>query len=147
MELSFWLNANKIALQLAKTKVLLFKIQYKQNSSFVENSYIFLDLWQSINWKDRVNEIASKLRRDNVIIAKLRYYVKKETLQSIYFTIFHSIMIYSCIVWGRSKNFQNGISALQKKALITMNFTSFNGHTNPKFLDSIVSKLTYLINI
>ena len=85
--------------------------------------------------------------RGNVIIAKVRYYVKKETLQSIYLAIFHSIITYSCDVWDHSKTSQNRISAPQKKALRTMNFTCFNGYSNPMFFDSNILKLTDLINI
>ena len=59
----------------------------------------------------------SKLMRGNSILSKLRYYVKKEILRTIYFAIFHFYLTSVTTVWGQTRIPQKRITVLQRKAL------------------------------
>ena len=92
------------------------------------------------------NDIVSKLMRGNSILSKLRYYVNKEILRTIYFAIFHSYLTY-VTQYGNKKEFQKNITVLQKKALRIMSFESFNSHSSFYFHDHNILKFYDIINI
>ena len=60
--------------------------------------------------------MSHKLIRRNAILSKLRYYVNKATLRTVYFAIFHSYINNAPTAWENTSYPQQGISLLQKKA-------------------------------
>ena len=85
-ELSFWLNANKIELNVSKTEIILFKRRNRnydadlkiklcrkriRASQYVKYLGIFID--ENINWKKHINEISTKLIKSNATLSKLRH--------------------------------------------------------------------------
>ena len=62
------------------------------------------------NWNTHTNNIVSKLMRGNSILSKLRYYVNKEILKTIYLAI-----TYVTTVLGQTRVSQKRITVLQKK--------------------------------
>ena len=115
-----WLRANKISLNTSKTELLVFKhpnkiINYdfkiKMNgkklypSKFVKYLGILIDT--QLNFSYHINSISNKLGRAIGMLSKIRHYVTKDTLRSIYFGIFSSVLIYGSQIWGlrRSNHF------------------------------------------
>ena len=112
-ELSFWLNANKIALNVAKTEVILFKTKHKTYGTDLRLKlsrkrlyktkylrYLGIKIDKNLNCKVHIHDLASKLNRTNAILAKLRHFVNSEILRCTYFAISHSHLNYACIAWG-----------------------------------------------
>ena len=110
-ELSFWLNGNKIAFNVAKTKIILFKTSNKNYdadlkiklfrkrihaSPYVKYLGVFID--ENLNWKKHINEISTKLIKSNAMLSKLRHFVNKDILFSVYYGIFHLHLAYLCLV-------------------------------------------------
>ena len=102
-ELSIWLNANEIALNVAKTEIILFKTSNKNYvvglkiklcrkrihaSPYVKYLGVFID--ENLNWKKHINEISTKLIKGNAMLSKLRHFVNKDILLSVYYGIFPS---------------------------------------------------------
>ena len=127
-ELSFWLNANKIALNVAKTEVILFKTKHKPCDTDLRLKlsrkrlyktkylrYLGIKIDENLNWKVHIHDLASKLNRANAILAKLRHFVNSEILRSTYFAIFHSHLNYVCIAWRLTKFAQQKVSILHKR--------------------------------
>ena len=100
-----------------------------------------------LNWNAHNDNIVSKLMRGNSVLSKLRYYVNKEILRTIYFAIFHSYLTYVTTVWGQTRIPKKCISVLQKKALRIMSFASFNSHSSFYFHDYNILKFCDIINI
>ena len=138
-ELSFWLHANKIALNATKTEVILFKKKRKTNLSKlnlkfcrkklhpIETArYLGVTVDENLNWKKHVNDISHKLIRVNAILFKIRNYVNQGTLRTVYFGIFHSCISYIPIGWENTNYPQQRLSLLQKKALRIMYFVQFS---------------------
>ena len=113
---SFWLYANKIALNVAKTEIILFKTSNKNYdadlktklcrkrihaSPYVKYLDVFID--ENLNWKIHIKEISTKLIKDNAMLSKLRHFVNKYILLSVYYGIFHSHLAYLSLVWGQAK--------------------------------------------
>ena len=127
-ELSFWLYANKITLNIAKTEVILFKTKHKPASDWRLKlcrirlyktkylRYLGIKIDRNLNWKIHIHDLTSKLQRaNNTVLAKLRHFVNNKILRSTCFVIFHSHLNYVCIVWGLTRFPQQRVSILQKK--------------------------------
>ena len=142
-ELSFWLNANKIALSVAETKIILFKTCNKNYDADLKiklcikrihaSQYVkYLSILENLNWKKH-NEISTKLLKGNAMLPKLSYFVNKDILLSVYYGIFHSHLAYLCPVWGQAKFCLNRITLLQKRAIRILNSAAYKDHTSPLF--------------
>ena len=151
-----WLLANKISLNCAKTEIIFFHkptqhIEYpfkiKLNghrlfpSDYIKYLGIYLDA--TLSGKHHCNILSSKLKRANGMLSKIRHYVPKEELKSIYYAIFSSHMTYGCQVWGQKSNSTHvkEISKLQDKALRIINFKPFRATRNPIYMESGIMKL------
>ena len=109
-ELSFWLNANKIALNVARTEIILLKTKHKPCNTDLRLKlcrkrlnktkcvrYLGIKIDENLNWKIHVRDISSKLNRANAVLGKLRYFISNEILRSTYFAIYHSYLNYVCM--------------------------------------------------
>ena len=106
-QLVIWLNANKISLNVAKTEAILFKPKIKQLGidlklklcrrrlyTTTQVRYLSILIGDKLNWNTHANSIAPEPMGGNSILSKLRYYVNKKILRTIYFAIFHSYFTY-----------------------------------------------------
>ena len=121
--ISDWLKANRLSLNIKKSKLILFQ---KKQSDF-DNKSISIKLdGCKLDPTDNVKYLGvyidkfvswDFLSRANGILCKLRHFTTKETLLSIYYTIFYSHMTYGCLVWSLTtiKN-MDSITILQKSA-------------------------------
>ena len=76
------------------------------------------------------------------MLSKVRHYVSKEELKSIYHAIFSSHMVYGCQIWGQNRNFYvEKIYKLQNKALRIINFSNFHADVNPLYINNSTLKL------
>ena len=151
--LSNWINANKICLNFSKTEVVLFKSVRKQTEAtlklklngkrlYTTNSvkYLGIKIDRNLNWHEQINNAAVKLNRANAMLSKVRHFVHKKTLKSIYHAIFESHLFYSCLVWAQNINSIKRLYILQKKSLRFMYLLNRNAHTTPLFKDSNILK-------
>ena len=106
----------------------------------LENSvqYLGMTIDNNMSWDNHINNLGKKLSRANGILCKLRTCAKKKLI-SVYYAIFHSQVLYGCLMWSLSTlKSINSINVLQKKCLRIMNFSPYNSHTNILFkLDRI----------
>ena len=146
--LMHWLKANKISLNTTKTELMIFrpvrkKIDYEvkikvnghrlRPSNVVKYLGVYID--EHLNWKHHANFVANKLKRANGALSKLRHYVNRKTLSSLYYSLFHSHVSYAVKIWGqRQTAHANRILILQKQAPRIMTFSDFRAHSSPLFL-------------
>ena len=71
--LTVWLNANKISLNVDKTELVI-KIKLNRKRLYPVQSvrYLGIKIEQNLNWKDYINDIAVNLNRANVLLFKIR---------------------------------------------------------------------------
>ena len=87
-DLSKWLSANKISLNVEKTELVIFKsprkvlldgikIKLSGKRLYPSNSvkYLGIKLEKFLHWHDQVNSISVKLNRANALLLKIRNYV------------------------------------------------------------------------
>ena len=104
--LTVWLNANKISLNVDKTEIVIFKHQRKKLDTVIKIKlnrkrlypvqsvrYLGIKIEQNLNWKDYINDIAVNLNRANALLFKIRNSVNITIFKTIYFAIFDSHII------------------------------------------------------
>ena len=159
---SDWLKANRLSLNVEKSKLIIFKSKRKLIDSQLFSiklngvkllptdnvKYLGLHLDQNLSFDHHVNQLSKKLSRTNGILSKLRHYTSKDTLISVYYSLFYSHILYGCPVWSLTTiNNLNCISVLQKKCIRILNFSPFNSHTNQLFSDNKILKLDDIIKV
>ena len=73
---------------------------YTTNSA----KYLGIKIDETINWKQQINNVAVKLNRADAMLSKVRHFVHKKTLKSIYHAIFESHLLCSCLAWAQNIN-------------------------------------------
>ena len=75
------------------------------------------------------------------MLSKIRHFVQIDTLRTIYFGIFSSILMYGSQLWGNHHNIhRNRIVKLQDKALRILNFAHYRAPTSPLYKNSKILK-------
>ena len=136
----------KIQLNIIKTEVALFKssrkltdvllkLKLKGKQFYPTKSVKFLDtnIDENLHWKQQIYDIAIKLNKANGILSKLRHFLYRKTLKSIYHPIFGPQLCYSSLFWTQNSNSIKRLFALQKKSLRIIYLLNHNVHTSPLF--------------
>jgi len=144
--LTTWLNANKISLNVSKTELIIFKpknkpldfeLKIKINGKRLEHTpyvtYLGVKIDENLTWNFHIDNLSAKLNRANAMLSKIRHYVDKKTLKSIYYSIFQSHLIYSCLSWAQNLSAIKRLVILQRKAIRLMEFLPRRSHTSKKF--------------
>ena len=144
--LSTWLSASKIALNAAKTEIIVFRNRlrpigeiniifdgHKLNpSSSIKYLGVFLD--EHLNWNKHISDLCCKLRRANGALSKIRHYVPTNILLSVFHAIFNSHMRYACQLWAQSETVSTRrVLILQKCALRIISFSPPRSPSAPLF--------------
>ena len=151
-----WLNANKLSLNVAKTKIMSFRTPQKKThpldiklngENIVQvQSFNFLGivLDEKLNWHEHVHHISIKISRANGILCRLKNVLPKSALMSIYHALIGSHINYGILVWGSNRK---RINILQKKAIRIINNKEANSHTAALFPNDKLLKLADMITL
>ena len=74
------------------------------------------------------NRFLIKLSKANSTLSKLRHFINRKTLKSIYHAIFEPHLYYSSLVWAQNSNSIKKLFVLQKKSLRIIYFLNHNAH-------------------
>ena len=129
-----WLNANKVSLNLEKTNVILFspKNVPKLNSDLLlnhtkitevnETEFLGVIIDNNLNWSAHIRYIKNKIDKSIGIITKARKVFDYETLLSLYNSLIYPYITYCIHVWGNAfPTHIKPIVLLQKKAVRIIN--------------------------
>ena len=135
------------------TCLLNIKDSVKQINKVVKKDFKFLVHWLNANrtllaffGPPHINHLSQKLVRANVMLCKLWHLVNVATLKSIYYAIFHSLLLYVFTASGQNLNSKHRINLLPKKAMQIISFASFDAHTLPIFAKLNIIKFPDLIS-
>ena len=111
-----------------------FRISGQEIKTKTQTKYLEVILDEHLNFKKQIETVKEKLARATGILAKLRHYVPKKVLKSIYYVIFDSNMKYGCQIWGQNSNtLLRDIEKLQNKAINIINSKTGSLHLNNLF--------------
>ena len=143
-KLSEWLGANKLALNISKTKFMVFHTSNKAvkcpnlkiNNTDIEHVFEFNFLGvifnSHMNWNTHINYIATKIST----IVGILYRLKDIYPQSVLLTLYNSLILphfhYCLLLWGSSIKENHPLHLPQNKAVrIIDNSHYYIAHTEP----------------
>ena len=130
-QLNKWFKSNMLLLNFDKTSFVQFtnkttsnldmqiKHEDKQIRSAMETKFLGLFINNKLSWKTHIECIKSKLSSACYAMRTIKPYVAANTLKTIYYSYFHSIMTYGLLFWGNSPD-SIKIFRLQKKIIRIM---------------------------
>ena len=140
-----WLLANKLSLNIKKTKYMIFRYPQRPANSIPDLSlyinnhmldrvdtfdFLGLTISETLSWKNHVDKISIKISKVIGILARCKRYIHTSVMIKIYNSLVLSRINYGITCWG----FDNKrIYKLQKKALRIICKTKYNAHSDPLF--------------
>jgi hypothetical protein len=94
-----WFAANKLILNLEKTNLMKLTIGYKDKyiEEVVSTKFLGIHLDNHLNWNNHIDQIIRKLSAACYAVRQMYHFVNQNTLKSIYFAYFHSVVKYGII--------------------------------------------------
>jgi hypothetical protein len=158
-----WFKANKLSLNVKKTKWSLFHSASKKRfipeilpKLFMDDNEIqrqtvtkFLGVLidENLSWKNQIENVSNKISKSIGILYRTRVIISKKNLKQLYFAFIHSYINYACIAWASTN--KTKLACLyrhQKHAMRVINFKDRFTHAAPLFLD-IKALSIYKLNI
>ena len=158
---SEWFKANKLSLKLHKTKYMLFKPKQKKekmNINLFINNYkitqlnevVFLGvvLDQHLSWKPQIAQVANKISKSIKIIFKSSFYLFKESMRTLYFSLVYPYLYICNLIWVFTyQSNLHYISLLQKRVIRIISRSNFDAHTDPIFKQLHIMKFHNLCSL
>jgi len=156
-----WFKANKLSLNIEKTKFSLFhsarkkihtslpKLYMERNEITRETVTKFLGVFidEHLSWKPHIDKISKTVSKNIGILYKARVCLQKPYLKQLYYAFIHSYLNYCNIAWGST--YKSNLSYLfrrQKHSIRVINNKNRLSHTSELFKNDFVLNL-YAINI
>ena len=154
-----WLGANKLSLNVAKTKFMVFHtsnrlVRYPNlliNGRPIERvtqfNFLGLILQSNMSWSMHTNHISLKVSKAIGIIYRLKDVYPLLVLQTLYNTLIFPYFNYCILAWGATINNDNRLHLLQKKALRLISNSNYIAYTEPIYKNLGLLKLTDMFPI
>ena len=113
-DINEWFNTNLLTLNLDKTHFtqfatknspsIDFNIMYgnKEIANVYNTKFLELILDNTLSWRTHIDTIIPKLSSASFALRAVKTFLSQESLKIVYYSYFHSIMIYGLIFWGNS---------------------------------------------
>ena len=146
-KISDWLVVNKLSLNVAKTKFMIFHNYQKIikerdipsliiNGTNIEkvNEFNFLGLTinEFMNWNSHCSKISNKISRTLGVMNRLKRYLPISAMKLMYSSLILSHLQFAVTCWGFK---WDRLFKLQKRAIRIMTNSKYNAHTDPLFKD------------
>ena len=112
---STWLKANKLSINVKKTKLMIFRPRQKTlpitRQIILENNVLeqvdntkFLGVYidQHLEWKTHVNFIAAKISKSVGLLYKAKYYLPSKCLLTLHYALIYPYLTYCNFIWASS---------------------------------------------
>jgi hypothetical protein len=99
-----------------------------------------------LNFKFHTSQLSNKLSKTLYSLRLVKNILPKKSLLSLYYSIFHSHLVYTVEIWGSASTQSiNTIAKKQKQAIRLISGSKYNAHTQPIFKNLEILPLTQLI--
>ncbi len=156
-----WLCANKLQLNISKTKFVLFgppqrRVNYgpiniiinKQtvdqighNSSDKSIKNLGLQLDENLTWNCHISYICKKMSQGMFVLNRVKNMIPQHILRNLYFTLINCHINYGIQIWGNSPSVGRVVK-MQKRAIRIIHKVPFRSHTEPLFKSSNILKVS-----
>ena len=145
---SDWFKANKLSLNIDKTNFIIFhpfqkpiskidiKIDNLSITSVHSTKFLGIIIDENLTFKPHICKVASTISKPIGILHKLKCFLSKDVLLSIYNSLILPHLMYCIIVWGNAcPSYLNKINVLQKRAVRSICNVPYLHHSAPLFND------------
>ena len=160
---SQWFKANKLTLNVKKTKFMLFcekatnidlqtlnlkigdKCIDQVGSSCKDKYFKFVGhvIDDKMTWQGHVEHICKKLASSNYAINTTKNFIPLKLRKLLYYSLFDSHLNYGNLLWGCASNkLIDKIDILQKKCIRNVALKPYKAHTEPLFKEHSIIKLS-----
>ena len=143
-----WINANKLSLNIDKTKYIIFHTKGRKfsldhnvylNNKVIERvstiKFLGVIVDSTLSWSEHAKLVKNKIAKGVGILTKVKKLLDKSTLITIYNSFIYPYLLYGIEVWGTvSRCHFDTVFKLQKKAIRIIASASYREHTKPLFL-------------
>ena len=148
-----WIHANKLSLNLAKTKYMIFSNSIENlpgdiifDGTPLENvswtTFLGVEVDNKLTWKYHINSICKKISRNIGVINRLKQYFPSSTLLMLYSSLILPYLNYGILVWGNThQSLLDKILLLQKKSLRIIFNLNMRAHTDDLFCSNRLLKV------
>ena len=146
IEVKAWIDTNKLSLNLGKTKYMIFtkreiirKYDYISISeSRIERvghtKFLGFTIQENLKWSLHVNNILEKISKGIAVLRKVRKYLNKDALLSIYYSFIYPYIQRGLIIWANdTKSNMVDILKKQKQVVRIIAGIKYREHTVPYF--------------
>lgn len=126
-----WFSSNQLQLNDGKTKNLIIS----SNNRLISGDsckLLGVTIDDSLTWNIHIVELSKKLSNVLFLLRKLSENINTDTLISVYFGLFHSLISYCTVLWGNASNALQ-IFKLQKRAIRLIAHIGPRDHCKPYF--------------
>ena len=134
-----WLKLNKLAVNVDKTKSILFHkrrpvtpIQFSMNNRIIDVvqhfNYLGIMLDADMSWKTHVAMVRNKFSRINGILHRLKYIYPQNILITLYKSLFVPHINYGSLLWEHTGG---ALDKIKKKAVRTITYSNYIAHSEP----------------
>ena len=156
VHVSNWLKANKLSLNVDKTKVMLFRHKHKSNDiqlkvtmegelleSVKVTKYLGLQIDHKLLFNHHTDSVAEKIKKGNCLLAKVRHYVPHKDLKSFYYAHIQSHLEYGSLIWGTGSTAGiDKLTKLQDRSLKLIEFIKAAGDAANAYRQNGILSLT-----
>ena len=140
-----WLCANKLSLNICKTKYMVFHSPHKNDTNInfpalsingvlldrtSEFNFLGITISSNLSWKKHCTILCKKLSRTIGTLKRLKNTVPTYILLTIYNSLFLSYISQSILIWGHNPG---RVFKLQKRAIRIICGAKYNAHTSKPF--------------
>jgi hypothetical protein len=144
--ISNWFSANKLSLNIDKTKYISFGKKISDDNSVNLNingvnicqvnsiSFLGVIIQSNLKWNEHVQNKANKISKVNSILSRMKYMLPERVLINIYNALILPHLSYGILAWGdTNRSLQKRLIVLQKKSLRNIANLKYNAHTESLF--------------
>ena len=117
-----WITSNKLSLNTAETKFILFrssnkKLKYNITISINEQplkqvkntTFLGVIIDEYSTWNDHIDLFTNKIIKSTGIISKIRHFKNLNTLKLVYYALVDPYLTYGNLIWGNTykNNYKN----------------------------------------
>ena len=138
-----WFKANKLSLNVNKTKFMVFPSLPNDLQICVGNNpvdrvdtfkFLGLKIDSKLNWHDHIKFVKSKLASAHYAINSVEHFLPRLHFRMLNNSIVKSHIEYGLLLWGNThKSYTNQIVVLQKKCIRAIMGVPYNAHSEPLF--------------
>ena len=163
VKINEWFKANKLSLNIKKTKFTLFhkksltksgstlplaipnlQIGNKNIERVSSIKFLGVMLDEHLSWKDHIKIVENKLAKNIGLLHRVNQHLNESSLKTVYFSYIHSYLNYANIAWASTypilKNL-NALNVYQINIYQHLGFMhKFNNNETPKVFNNIIKR-------